>query len=98
MQDILRTWSSALIKMSPMSETKFVTELCPVTSHSLLVSQSNSQSVDPNKNPEPAAKVLLPNDPPGVPHLAPEILSHYCDPVSDSQDDPTINHCVNSIK
>ena len=51
------------------------------------VSQSNSQSVDPNSNPEPTAKILLPNDPPGVPHLAPEILSHYCDPVSDPQDD-----------
>ena len=26
MQDILRTWFSALIKMGPMSETKFVTK------------------------------------------------------------------------
>ena len=65
---------------------------------SLLMSHDNSESVDPSNNPEPTAKVLLPNDPHGVPHLAPEILSHYCDSVSDSQDDPTINHCVNSIK
>ena len=79
--------------MRPMSKTKFVTELCPVTL--LLMSQSNSQSVDPNSNPEPSAnvvvvactRVLLLNDPLGVPHLAPELLSHYCDPISNSQVD-----------
>ena len=63
---------------------------------SLLVSQGNSQSVDPSNNPEPTAESLLPNDQAGVSHLDPEILSSYCDPVSGSQDDPTINHCVKS--
>ena len=76
--------------MRPMSKTKFVTELCPVTL--LLMSQNNSQSVDPNSNPEPSAnvvvvactRVLLLNDPP---HLAPELLSYYCDPISNPQDE-----------
>ena len=70
-----------LIKMRPMSKPKFVTELCPVTL--LLMSYGNSQSVDPDSNPEPSAnvvvvactRVLLLNNPLGVPHLAPQILS-----------------------
>ena len=48
--------------------------------------------IDPNSNPEPSAnvvvvactRVLLLNDPP---HLDPELLSHYCDPISNSQVD-----------
>ena len=46
---------------------------------SLLVSHGNSQSVERSNNPEPTAEVLLPNDPPGVSHLDPEILSSFCD-------------------
>ena len=76
--------------MRPMSKTKFVTELCPVTL--LLMSHGNSQFVDPNSNHEPSAnvvvvtctRVLLLNDPH---HLDPELLSHYCDPISNPQDE-----------
>ena len=69
---------------------------CNEQSNLLLSHGNNSQSVDPSNNPEPTAESLLPNDPAGVSHLDPEILSSYCDPVSGSQDDPTINHCVKS--
>ena len=68
----------------------------PSNEYPSLLSHGNSQLADPSNNPEPTAEVLLPNDPAVVSHLDPEILSHYCDPVSGSQDDPTINHCVKS--
>ena len=70
---------------------KNVPSLEPSNEQPSLLSHGNSQSVDPSSNPEPSANVLLPNDPPGVTHLAPEILSHYIDPVSESQDDSAIN-------
>ena len=69
---------------------------CNEQSNLLLSNGNNSQSVDPSNNPEPTAESLLLNDPAGVSHLDPEILSSFCDPVSGSQDDPTINHCVKS--
>ena len=68
-----------------------VPPLEPSNECSSLLSHGNLQSNDPSCNPEQSAEVLLPNDPPGVTHLAPEILSHYIDPVSETQDDPTIN-------
>ena len=62
---------------------KNVPSLEPSNEQPSLLSHGNSQSVDPSCNPEPSANVLLPNDPPGVTHLASEILSHYIDPVSE---------------
>ena len=73
--------------MRPMSKTKFVTELCPVTL--LLMSHGNSQFVDPDSNVVvvTSSRILLLNNPFIVPHLAPELRSHYCDPISNSQVD-----------
>ena len=66
------------------------------SSSSLLLSDCNSQPTDPGNNPEPTSKSLLLNESPAVSHLDREILSNFCDPVSGSQDENTINHCVKS--
>ena len=86
MSEIIDTRSSLrnceiLIKMRPMSKPNFVTELCPVTL--LLMSYDNSQSVNyVDSNPN-VVVVLLLDDPY---HLDPELLSHYCDSISNPQD------------
>ena len=69
---------------------------CNEQSNLLLSDSSNTQLADLGNNPEPTTSSLLLNDTPAVSHLDPEIMSTFCDPVSGSQDENSINHCVKS--